>query len=71
LKNLLKYIRPVSLALTEARGQYGVSISDSTGALGEYRHLLFDCTSTESDDPFGNSFYSEINVLGPGELGGK
>jgi hypothetical protein len=49
-------------------GQYGVSISDSAGAVGDYRYLLFDCASTESDDQFGNTFYSEINVLGPGEV---
>ena len=49
-------------------GQYGVSIRDATGALGDYRYILFDCSSTESDDEFGNTFYSEINVLGPGEV---
>jgi len=49
-------------------GQYGVSISDSAGPLGEYRYLLFDCVCTETDDQFGNTFYSEINVLGPAEV---
>jgi hypothetical protein len=44
-------------------GQYGVSIADSTG-LGKYRYLLFDMSKTESDDDFGNTFYSEINVIG-------
>src|SRR5882724_11531441 len=28
----------------EDGGQYGVSITDSTGSLGKYRYLLFDCT---------------------------
>src|SRR5208282_720618 len=28
---------------------------------------LFDCAATETDDSFGNTFYSEINVLGPGD----
>jgi len=51
----------------EPGGQYGVSISDSAGAVGDYRYLLFDCSATETDDGFGNTFYSEINVLGPGE----
>ena len=44
-------------------GQYGVSVSDSEGALGKYRYLLFDIHRTESDDPFGNTFYSEIDVV--------
>jgi len=44
-------------------GQYGVSIGDSSGRVGEYRYLLFDCSATEMEDDFGNTFYSEINVL--------
>ncbi len=48
-----------------AGGQYGVSISDSTGSLGKYRHLLFDLTPTETDDTFGHTFYSEIDVVEP------
>jgi 3-keto-disaccharide hydrolase/basic secretory peptidase family protein len=47
-------------------GQYAVSISDSEGALGKFRYLLFDMTSTESDDAFGNTFYSEIDVFTDG-----
>jgi Domain of Unknown Function (DUF1080)/Peptidase of plants and bacteria len=51
-------------------GQYGVSISDTEGNLGKYRYLLFDVSRTEEDDAFGNTFYSEIDVLaqadGPG-----
>lgn len=46
-------------------GQYGVSISDSSGSLGKYRYLLFDCSPTETDDDFGNTFYSEIDVVSP------
>jgi hypothetical protein len=45
-------------------GQYAVSISDSAGAIGKFRYLLFDMSKTESDDPFGNTFYSEIDVIG-------
>ncbi len=45
-------------------GQYGVSISDPDGALGKYRYLLFDIVRTENDDDFGNTFYSEIDVIG-------
>lgn len=44
-------------------GQYGVSVEDSEGSLGRYRYLLFDVSRTESDDPFGNTFYSEIDVI--------
>ncbi len=44
-------------------GQYGVSVSDSDGPLGKYRYLLFDTSRTEADDQFGNTFYSEIDVV--------
>lgn len=44
-------------------GQYGVSIRKATGPLGKYRHLLFACSSTEGDDDWGNTFYSEIDVI--------
>lgn len=44
-------------------GQYGVSISDSSGSLGKFRYLLFDTFRTEGDDPFGNTFYCEIDVI--------
>jgi hypothetical protein len=44
-------------------GQYAVSITDTTGSLGRYRYLLFDVFETESDDVWGNTFYSEIDVV--------
>jgi hypothetical protein len=44
-------------------GQHGVSISDSAGTLGAIRFLLFDFAPTETADPFGNTFYSEIDVV--------
>ena len=44
-------------------GQCGVSISDTTGTIGNYRYLLFDIAPTETDDTFGNTFYSEIDVV--------
>ncbi len=47
----------------ENGGQYGVSISDAAGPLGKYRYLLFDISQTESDDAFGNTFFSRINVI--------
>ncbi len=47
-------------------GQYGVSISDSSGVIGKYRYLLFDIRRTEETDPFGNTFFSEIDVVDSG-----
>ena len=44
-------------------GQYGVSITDKSGSLGWYRYLLFNCWVTEASDDFGNTFYSEIDVV--------
>jgi hypothetical protein len=49
-------------------GQYGVSISDSKGSLGKFRYLLLAVYSTETKDPFGNTFYSEIDVVDDAEL---
>ena len=46
----------------EMGGQYGVSIADAAGAIGTYRYLLFDINHTEDKDPFGNTFFSEIDV---------
>ena len=47
----------------EDGGQYGVSITDQSGSLGKYRYLLFDCWVTEAADDWGNTFYSEIDVV--------
>lgn len=49
----------------EMGGQYGVSIrpAEPSGALGQFRYLLFVCSATETDDDFGNTFYSEIDVI--------
>jgi hypothetical protein len=44
-------------------GQYGVSISGSKGTIGAYRYLLLDIFRTENDDTFGNTFFSEIDVV--------
>lgn len=44
-------------------GQYGVSIANPDGAIGKYRYLLFNITATEDDDDFGNTFYTEIDVV--------
>ncbi|MEI7729807.1 MAG: basic secretory protein-like protein [Verrucomicrobiota bacterium] len=47
----------------EPGGQYGVSVGDSEGSVGKYRFLLFDMFHTETTDSFGNTFYSEIDVI--------
>jgi len=48
-------------------GQYGVSVSDTGGKLGKFRYLLFDSIPTEYDDPWGNTFFSEVNVITQGQ----
>lgn len=47
-------------------GQHAASISSSEGPIGKYRYLLFDIQNTDSDDPFSNTFYSEIDVIEAG-----
>jgi hypothetical protein len=48
----------------EGGGQHGVVVTDpDAGSLGKYRYLLFDISRTEDRDPFGNTFYSEIDIL--------
>lgn len=44
-------------------GQYGVSVTDTSGALGKFRFLLFEVETTDSKDPFGQTFFSEIDVV--------
>ena len=46
-----------------AGGQYGVSVTDPAGIVGSYRYLLFDVSRTTEATPFGNTFYSEIDVI--------
>jgi hypothetical protein len=49
---------------SDGGGQYAVAVTDpAAGVLGEYRYLLFDISPTEDRDAFGNTFYSEIDVL--------
>ena len=40
-------------------GQYAASVRN----VGKYRYLLFDCYVTELYDNWGNTFYSEIDVV--------
>jgi len=48
----------------DGRGQVGVCISNSAaGELGKFRYLLLDLFRTEERDSFGNTFFSEIDVI--------
>jgi hypothetical protein len=47
----------------ELGGQYGVSITHASGSIGRFRYLLFDCFEDETEDDYGNTFYSEIDVV--------
>ena len=60
---LLARVDTTSPNASENGGQYGVSIADTDGTLGKFRYLLFDVSRTEEADSFGNTFYSEINVI--------
>lgn len=46
------------------RGEEGGQYAASIGSLGKHRYLLFDCYVTELHDNWGNTFYSEIDVIG-------
>lgn len=60
-----KFIALVSTIPDEGEdgGQYAASVTDTSGSLGKYRYLLFDCYVTELYDNWGNTFYSEIDVI--------
>jgi hypothetical protein len=60
-----KFIATVSTLPQQGEdgGQYAASVTDSSGSLGNYRYLLFDCYVTELYDNWGNTFYSEIDVI--------
>jgi hypothetical protein len=50
----------------EGGGRHGVSISARDAPLGDFRYLLLDIRPTENRDPFGNTFFSEIDVVEAG-----
>lgn len=60
-----KFIATVSTLPQQGEdgGQFGASVTDASGSLGKYRYLLFDCYVTELYDNWGNTFYSEIDVI--------
>jgi hypothetical protein len=48
----------------DIRGQSGVSIRNPAGAIGKYRHLLFVTFATETQNSYGQTFWTEIDVVG-------
>lgn len=45
-------------------GQHAAEVTGTGGAaLGDYRYLLFDVEPTSKSDPFGNTFFSEVDVI--------
>ncbi len=45
-------------------GQHAVSITPGNHEdLGRYQHLLFDISRTQDRDSFGNTFFSEIDII--------
>lgn len=45
-------------------GQYGVMIADrAKGTLGSFRFLLFELSSANEKIPFGQTFFSELDVI--------
>ena len=55
----------------EGGGQHAASVAEGNKPLGTYRYLLIDALPTERRDPFGNTFFGEIDVIdadGPAQL---
>jgi hypothetical protein len=51
----------------EGGGQHAVSIRPASGEdMGSYQHLLFAISRTQNTDTFGNTFFSEIDVIEAG-----
>jgi len=46
-------------------GQYGVNIANPNAPLGKFQYLLIDTVPTETNDDYGNTFYSEITITAP------
>ena len=52
-----------SVTTSQEGGQHGVSVFDSDGILGKFRYVLFAIKPSETADGFGNTFYSEIDIV--------
>ena len=44
-------------------GQYAVCVTNNSSTLGAFRYFLWDVQPTDNNDPFGQTFYSEIDVV--------
>ena len=44
-------------------GQHAALIEDPKANLGTYRYLLFDVSKADANSPFGETFFSEIDVI--------
>jgi hypothetical protein len=44
-------------------GQHASRVFQNGGGIGSYRYLLFDIQAVDPRDPFGNTFFSEIDVV--------
>ena len=51
------------IAFVDTRANEGGTHVVHLTNVGRYRYLLFDVFETESDDAYGNTFYSEIDVM--------
>ena len=50
-------------AADQVGGQYAVCVTNATATLGAFRYFLWDVQPTDSNDPFGQTFYSEIDIV--------
>lgn len=50
-------------AAEQLGGQYAVSVTRKSSMLGAFRYFLWDIQPTDKNDPFGQTFYSEIDVV--------
>ncbi len=48
---------------TARGGQHAARVADAKATLGKFRHLLFAVSATEREDAFGNTFFSEIDIV--------
>jgi hypothetical protein len=65
---LLAAVRATPKEGQEPGGQYGVSVGDDSGAaLGTFRYVLLDVSRTDETDDFGETFFSEVDIVAVGK----
>ncbi|HYE32271.1 MAG TPA: basic secretory protein-like protein [Methylomirabilota bacterium] len=52
----------------EPGGQHAASVTAKEGALGKFRFLIFDIEAGDKEDVFGQTFFSEIDVIAKGDM---